>query len=99
MENAPKVSLCGHCNKRGVSKKCASCGQFYCDRVCQRKDWAAHKEGCGMIYKIRGFCSVLKMLEKSPQLNFFGEFKLFTTSLLMILYFIIYIVLSMRLVV
>ena len=49
MENAPKVTLCGHCNKRGVSKKCASCGQFYCDRECQRKDWAAHREGCLMI--------------------------------------------------
>ena len=54
MQDAPLAKQrCGFCDFKeedGVKmKKCARCGQRYCSKVCQRKDWKDHKIICNAI--------------------------------------------------
>ena len=38
---------CGHCRAMPAVSKCARCSQHYCNVVCQRLHWRAHKNTCG----------------------------------------------------
>lgn len=42
-----KKSSCASCSRLGATKSCAACRQVkYCDQVCQRHHWQAHRSDC-----------------------------------------------------
>lgn len=46
-QNEPDApAQCDCCEKRGATMRCASCGEFYCNTACQKKDWKDHKPVC-----------------------------------------------------
>jgi len=58
------LSSCTACKKTGVSlQRCGRCGtSTYCSDVCQKGDWAVHKDVCTMSMEDRG--QAIKLSEK-----------------------------------
>lgn len=46
------VDPCDACGKLGASMRCGNCKcVYYCDQICQKRDWKAHKPTCRMLVK------------------------------------------------
>jgi hypothetical protein len=58
------LSKCTACKKTGVAlQRCGRCGtSTYCSDVCQKGDWAVHKDVCSMSMEDRG--QAIKLSEK-----------------------------------
>lgn len=52
---------CGECKKVGVNMRCQKCGEWYCSRECQKKDWPLHKRLCNLVAEQRSYSKVLNL--------------------------------------
>ena len=40
-------NICKNCENPGVTLRCSVCkNTFYCDKICQKRDWKIHKQIC-----------------------------------------------------
>ncbi|KAI4628289.1 hypothetical protein J4E89_001674 [Alternaria sp. Ai002NY15] len=64
MYSSLDLSRCTACKKTGVAlQRCGRCGtSTYCSDVCQKGDWAVHKDVCSMSMEDRG--QAIKLSEK-----------------------------------